>query len=373
MESVPTLLESSFHKNLSFSFASSSTVASLGRSNTSGTDDKESAADPQSLRNRKKSLGISTEFVSSSTEATKEITNTSGAVKKKTIIDVSREGFGAHYVLGDVFGENATNEFNEVYEAVSKTKEGDYIVKTRKRSRMTRRQDKQWRMVMETIMQTIGEDSRVHSIDEILMDRDYYYIVSRRLRGGELYKYLVSESEVAEQDIKRIIRDIVLALQHLHNQGLIHRDVKPENLIFSENYGNSTVKLIDFDLVQQWSPRSPSSRTVVGTPGFIAPECFLGNFSPVSDIFSVGVILFVLMTGDLPYSLELTKECDYECESPKSQKSYTNIVEEELDWESDPWPQFPDIRDLCQRLLDVNPETRVQNVEAVLAHPFLAG
>merc|ERR1719161_3445592 len=102
---------------------------------------------------------------------------------------------------------------------------------------------------------------------------------------------------------------------------MIHRDIKPENIMFHEGTElkgsskaqpvepmtapvNKTVKLIDFDTVQEWTPASPKCKRIVGTPGYIAPEAFKGEYTPASDLWSVGVILYILMTGDMPFSEE---------------------------------------------------------------------
>eukprot|EP00397_Hematodinium_sp_SG-2012_P063917 GEMP01089261.1.p2 GENE.GEMP01089261.1~~GEMP01089261.1.p2 ORF type:complete len:158 (+),score=38.29 GEMP01089261.1:2-475(+) len=152
---------------------------------------------------------------------------------------------------------------------------------------------------------------------------------------------------------------------------MIHRDVKPENIMFEDQ--GTKLKLIDFDLCQPWWPTSPSSGRVVGTPGYIAPECLLGDFSPLSDIWSVGVIFYVLMVGELPYCVELTGDTDCEAGSPRSQAAYRKICDQKLDWDAEPWPEFPEARDLCQRLLDISTENRIQNVDAALRHSFFDG
>eukprot|EP00434_Breviolum_minutum_P033919 symbB.v1.2.030012.t1/scaffold3338.1/size58854/6 len=67
-------------------------------------------------------------------------------------------------------------------------------------------------------------------------------------------------------------------------------------------YSPKTVKLIDFDTCQEWTPQTPKSCRFVGTPGYIAPEALQGQMSPQSDLWSVGVILYILMTGEMPWS-----------------------------------------------------------------------
>merc|ERR1719313_427028 len=111
------------------------------------------------------------------------------------------------------------------------------------------------------------------------------------------------------------------SLNHLHEQGMIHKDVKLENLVFMEqggkvNMGKSKaksnepaspkmLKLIDFDFTEEWEPGSPRSKAVVGTDGYIAPECYHGDTNPKADVYSAGVVLYLLVVGRFPYPDEI--------------------------------------------------------------------
>lgn len=289
--------------------------------------------------------------------------------RKRGIVDVCNEGFATFYTLGKELVHPKASNRNRVFDATKVGGDGEqFVIKVRERTK-NQVTEQGWRSVMETILNATNEKTHCICIEDVMVDNDNFYVVTKRMKGGELYDFLVSESEVPESEVKRLLREILLALKHLHDLGMIHRDVKPENILF-ESQGKK-LKLIDFDLCQPWSPESPASPRVVGTPGFIAPECMLGEFSPLSDLWSVGVIFYVLMVGDLPYSLEMTLESDFECRSPKSRDVYTKMCDQPLDWEESPWPEFPDARDLCRRLLDVSTEHRIQSVDDALKHPFL--
>merc|ERR1719253_1559089 len=112
------------------------------------------------------------------------------------------------------------------------------------------------------------------------------------------------------------------SLKHLHDNGIIHKDVKLENLVFLEKgkgvgptgkakaqddnpKSPKMLKLIDFDFTEEWEPGSPRSKAVVGTDGYIAPECYHGDVNPKSDIYSAGVVLFLLVVGRFPYPDEI--------------------------------------------------------------------
>merc|ERR1711920_1144007 len=165
-----------------------------------------------------------------------------------------------------------------------------------------------------------------------------------------------------------------VAVGHLHKNNLIHRDIKPENIMFDlnprEEASPKTVKLIDFDTCQEWSPTTPKSRQFVGTPGYIAPEALMGQSSPQSDIWSIGVILYILMTGEMPWSSLVSLE-DGIVGSSDATRMYNTLKAEVLDWDKDPWPEFPQARNLCQQLLAFKTAERLSTVEEALSHPWL--
>merc|ERR1719188_958049 len=131
-----------------------------------------------------------------------------------------------------------------------------------------------------------------------------------------------------------------------------------------------SVKLIDFDTCMEWTPATPKSRRFVGTPGYIAPEALLGEICPQSDLWSIGVILYILMTGEMPWSSLVSLE-DGIVGSPGARKMYQALKAEVLEWDQQPWPEFPQARDLCQKLLAFSTEERLSTVEQALGHPWL--
>jgi len=229
-----------------------------------------------------------------------------------------------------------------------------------------------WRSVMSQI-HSIRGSRHVLEIEEIFEDALAFYVVMPRCNGGELFDFLVTEAEVPEAECKRIIHEILVAVGHLHKGGLVHRDIKPENILFHEDKRASktpkTVKLIDFDTCVDAS--SPKSSRFVGTPGYIAPEALLGEITPQSDLWSIGVILYILMTGETPWSSVVSIE-DGKVGSPGARKMYDAMKSEVLEWDREPWPDFPLARDLCQKLLAFRIEERAVTVQEALDHPWLA-
>merc|ERR1711977_480253 len=105
-------------------------------------------------------------------------------------------------------------------------------------------------------------------------------------------------------------------------------------------------KLIDFDSCQVWNPEAPKARRFVGTPGYIAPEVLLGNASPQSDLWSVGVILYILMTGEMPWDQDIE---DTKVDGPSAKAAHQDLWEQYVDWQQSPWSDFPLAADLCQQ------------------------
>jgi len=230
-----------------------------------------------------------------------------------------------------------------------------------------------WKVVMSQL-HSIGGNDHVLDIIEIIETNSSFFVVMPKCNGGELFEFLTTETEVPEEECKRILREILTAVGHLHKNHLIHRDIKPENIMFdmdkSVMRSPKSVKLIDFDTCAEWSPMTPKTRRFVGTPGYIAPEALLGELSPQSDLWSIGVILYILMTGEMPWSNVSSLE-DGVVGSPAANQMYNALKCEVLDWEQEPWPDFPLARDLCQKLLAFDTEARIGSVLEALAHPWL--
>jgi len=248
----------------------------------------------------------------------------------------------------------------------------EVVVKIRTKS-SNRSCERTWRAIMSQVHE-LGGSRHVLNIMEIIESATDFYVVMPKCTGGELFEFLANEAEVPEAECKRIIREILTAVGHLHKNNLIHRDIKPENIMFDIDRTAlrtpKTVKLIDFDTCFEWSATTPKSRSFVGTPGYIAPEALMGEISPKSDLWSIGVILYILMTGEMPWSSLVSLE-DGIVGSPGARQMYRQLKGEVLLWDQEPWPDFPLARDLCQKLLAFRTEERLSTVEQALSHPWL--
>ena len=123
---------------------------------------------------------------------------------------------------------------------------------------------------------------------------DYYiHILMEYLKGHDLNKIinLKKYTGFEEKDMAKIIQQLLKALSFIHSKGIVHRDIKPENILFSNKKDYSTLKLIDFGLAT-----AERDRKSVGTPLFMSPEMIKGDACPKSDIWSVGIIVYYMLT-----------------------------------------------------------------------------
>ena len=130
---------------------------------------------------------------------------------------------------------------------------------------------------------------------------DLFYLVMEFVAGTSLRR-LIAEKAVSERDVLDFLPQIGEALQHAHECGIVHRDVKPENILVDRR---NRVRLVDFGLAKWLGPaaqRDPDEGRVAGTWGYMAPEQFSmpESVDHRADVFSTGVVCFEMLTGELP-------------------------------------------------------------------------
>ncbi|XP_077232845.1 putative serine/threonine protein kinase IREH1 isoform X3 [Tasmannia lanceolata] len=204
------------------------------------------------------------------------------------------------------------------------------------------------------------------------------YLVMEYLNGGDLYS-LLRNLGCLDEDVARIyIAEVVLALEYLHSLGVVHRDLKPDNLLIAHDghvkltdFGLSKVGLINstddlsgpaasgtsllgedephLSVSERLHPRErQKKRSAVGTPDYLAPEILLGTgHGTTADWWSVGVILFELIVGIPPFNAE------------HPQKIFDNILNRKIPWPRVPGEMSPEAQNLIDKLLTEDPSQRL--------------
>mmetsp|Transcript_23406 Transcript_23406/g.34944 ORF Transcript_23406/g.34944 Transcript_23406/m.34944 type:complete len:485 (+) Transcript_23406:277-1731(+) len=200
---------------------------------------------------------------------------------------------------------------------------------------------------------------------DVYITEDKIYIIMELMSGGELFDYVVKKGTLTEEEAARIVRKVTDALVYMHSKNVIHRDLKPENLLLARNPRSShdiEVKIIDFGLSKILVDTSVAS-TFLGTRGYLAPEIIQRRqYTKSVDAWALGVIVFVLLCGCLPFD----DDCQNIPSSPDLRAKFTLRFPR---WAKD---LSKSAKDLLNHLLDIDPRRRY-TAEQALDHPWVRG
>lgn len=148
------------------------------------------------------------------------------------------------------------------------------------------------------LMWRLKHPNIVHLYDILYADKVVYLIMDV-VRGGELFDYVLQKQRLAEEEAQKYFAEMVSAVDYMHRSGVVHRDLKLENVMLDER---GHVKIIDFGLGNFFDAKKPLS-TFCGTPDYCAPELFFGKtyVGPEVDIWALGVILYIMVAGYVPF------------------------------------------------------------------------
>mmetsp|Transcript_41026 Transcript_41026/g.45844 ORF Transcript_41026/g.45844 Transcript_41026/m.45844 type:complete len:1074 (-) Transcript_41026:113-3334(-) len=139
-------------------------------------------------------------------------------------------------------------------------------------------------------------------LEEVYESHSEIYLVQELCVGGELFDRLDEQPDYhyTEAECARLIKQMLCAVRYLHSKGIIHRDLKLENFLFSSSAQDSELKMIDFGLSKHFR-YGEIHQEAVGTPYTVAPEVIRGRYDERCDIWAIGVIAFLLLSGDPPF------------------------------------------------------------------------
>lgn len=190
-------------------------------------------------------------------------------------------------------------------------------------------------------------------------------LVMELVTGGELFDRIVDQykdhGQYSEKDAAAVIKPICEALSYLHAKNVVHRDLKPENILLATKAPDAEIKIADFGLARLVSSKD-LMRTACGTPGYVAPEVLKnqGYDSGAIDMWSVGVILYILLCGFPPF---------FEEDLPAL---FDMILNARYDFPSPWWDNVSGTaKDLVVKLLELDPKTRL-TADQVLEHVWIA-
>ncbi|XP_028777685.1 calcium-dependent protein kinase 1-like [Neltuma alba] len=208
------------------------------------------------------------------------------------------------------------------------------------------------------IMHHLAGCPNVISIKGAYEDPVAVHVVMELCAGGELFDRIVERGHYTERKAAKLARTIVSVIEACHSLGVMHRDLKPENFLFVSKDEDSPLKAIDFGLSTFFKP-GETFTDVVGSPYYVAPEVLCKCYGPEADVWSAGVMIYILLCGVPPFWAETEEDI------------FKEVLDGKLDFSSDPWPKISDsAKDLVRRMLTRDPRKRITAHE-VLCHPWI--
>ncbi|KAJ7555545.1 hypothetical protein O6H91_05G043800 [Diphasiastrum complanatum] len=187
------------------------------------------------------------------------------------------------------------------------------------------------------------------------------YIVMELCEGGELLDRILSRGgRYSEEDAKLVLAQILSIVAFCHLQGVVHRDLKPENFLFTTKDESAPLKAIDFGLSDFIKP-DEKLNDIVGSAYYVAPEVLHRSYSLEADIWSIGVITYILLCGSRPFWARTESGI------------FRSVLRADPNFDDAPWPSVsPEAKDFVKRLLTKDPRRRMTAAQA-LTHPWIRG
>jgi serine/threonine protein kinase len=269
------------------------------------------------------------------------------------------KSFASKYELGDEVGRGHFG-----YTCAAKFKKGDnkgqqVAVKVIPKAKMTTAiAIEDVRREVKILRALSGHNNLPHFYDAY-EDHDNVYIVMELCEGGELLDRILSRGgKYTEEDAKTVMIQILNVVAFCHLQGVVHRDLKPENFLFTSKEDTSQLKAIDFGLSDYVRP-DERLNDIVGSAYYVAPEVLHRSYSTEADIWSVGVIVYILLCGSRPFWARTESGI------------FRAVLKADPSFDDPPWPLLSsEARDFVKRLLNKDPRKRLTAAQA-LSHPWI--
>ncbi|KAJ6361966.1 hypothetical protein OIU78_002384 [Salix suchowensis] len=298
------------------------------------------------------------------------------------------------YSLGRKLGQG---QFGTTFLCIEKATGKEFACKSIAKRKLTTPEDVDDVRREIQIMHHLEGHPNVIKIVDAYEDAVAVHVVMELCSGGELFDRIVHRGHYTEKQAAELARLIVGVVEACHSLGVMHRDLKPENFLFVSQEEESPLKTIDFGLSVFFRPglmfhpldaflrpdvpplrplitsfvmisdylsyaENTSGETftdIVGSPYYVAPEVLRKLYGPKCDVWSAGVIIYILLSGVPPFWDET------------EQGIFEQVLKGELDFESEPWPNISEsAKDLVRKMLVREPKRRL-TAQEVLCHPWV--
>ncbi|XAR57981.1 Non-specific serine/threonine protein kinase [Bertholletia excelsa] len=329
----------------------------VGGSNSNSPSATRKNKDGQRFDQKKTQEGQKKESRSKNAKQTKT-KRQNGAIPcgKRTDFGYDRD-FEKKYKIGKLLGHG---QFGYTYVAIDKSNGDRVAVKKIDKNKMVlpiavedvKREVK--------ILQALAGHENVVQFYNAFENDSFVYIVMELCEGGELLDRILAkkDSRYSEKDAAVVVRQMLKVVAECHLHGLVHRDLKPENFLFKSPKEDSPLKATDFGLSDFITP-GKKFHDIVGSAYYVAPEVLKRKSGPESDVWSIGVITYILLCGRRPF-WDRTED-----------GIFKEVLKKKPDFHRKPWPAISNsAKDFVKKLLVKDPRARLTAAQA-LSHPWV--
>ncbi|KAK6269000.1 hypothetical protein QUC31_013160 [Theobroma cacao] len=274
---------------------------------------------------------------------------------QETILGKPLEDIKQYYTLGKELGRG---QFGITYLCTENSTGNTYACKSILKRKLKNKQDREDIKKEVQIMQHLSGQPNIVEFRGAYEDRQSVHLVMELCAGGELFDRITAQGHYSERAAAAICRSVVNVVHICHFMGVMHRDLKPENFLLSSKNEGAMLKATDFGL-SVFIEEGKVYRDIVGSAYYVAPEVLRRSYGKEIDIWSAGIILYILLSGVPPFWAETEKGI------------FDAITEGELEFESQPWPSISEsAKDLIRKMLTMDPKKRLTSAQ-VLEHPWM--
>ncbi|CAN6327107.1 unnamed protein product [Urochloa humidicola] len=278
-----------------------------------------------------------------------------GAAGVGRVLGRPMEDVRAAYTFGRELGRG---QFGVTYLATHKPTGRRYACKSIAARKLAHRDDVEDVCREVQIMHHLTGHRNIVELRGAYEDRHSVNLVMELCEGGELFDRIIARGHYSERAAAALCREIVSVVHSCHSMGVMHRDLKPENFLFLNKREDSPLKATDFGLSVFFKP-GEQFRDLVGSAYYVAPEVLKRRYGAEADIWSAGVILYILLSGVPPFWAE------------NEDGIFDAVLRGHIDFTSDPWPSISNsAKDLVKKMLRQDPKERLTAAE-ILNHPWI--
>ncbi|KAH9624233.1 hypothetical protein KSS87_004976 [Heliosperma pusillum] len=275
---------------------------------------------------------------------------------KATILDAKETSrLKDRYVLGEQLG---WGQFGVIRACADKFSGEMLACKSIAKDRLVTQDDVRSIKLEIEIMSRLSGHPNVVDLKAVYEEEDSVHLVMELCAGGELFHQLEKNGRYSEIQAKTLFRHLMQVVLYCHDNGVVHRDLKPENILLATRASSSPIKLADFGLATYITP-GQSLHGTVGSPFYIAPEVLSGGYTQAADVWSAGVILYILLSGMPPFW------------GKTKSKIFDAVRAADLRFPSEPWDHISkSAKELIRKMLCIDPLKRL-TAQQVLAQSWM--